>query len=252
MRPAPSYPLASVDNALRLLLLLRDRQTLRVSEVSEALSVAPSTAHRLLAMLQYYRFAEQQDESRTYVAGPALGDMGLAEVTGHDLAEQARPHLQSLSDDTGAVAHLCLLHGRTLRFVASVGREQSDSRAGVSLPAHCTSGGKALLAELPLEAVAQLYNDGRFETLTTRSIGDMVTLERHLDLVRDRGWAANVGESEREVAAVAVGVETGASGPRAAIALSTPLGGLTTRRVARLADAASRAAARVSAQVDAA
>jgi IclR family transcriptional regulator, acetate operon repressor len=40
-----------VENALRLLRMLRDRPSIRVSEAAAELSVARSTAHRLLAML---------------------------------------------------------------------------------------------------------------------------------------------------------------------------------------------------------
>jgi hypothetical protein len=48
----PQYPIESVDNALKVLLLLGERSELRLTEVSEYLGVASSTAHRLLAMLQ--------------------------------------------------------------------------------------------------------------------------------------------------------------------------------------------------------
>jgi IclR family transcriptional regulator, acetate operon repressor len=42
----------SVDNALRLLELIGDRQALRVAEAAELLGVARSTAHRLLTALR--------------------------------------------------------------------------------------------------------------------------------------------------------------------------------------------------------
>jgi IclR helix-turn-helix domain len=48
---APQYPIGSVDNALKLLLLLGERPEIRLSEATRYLGVAPSTAHRLLAML---------------------------------------------------------------------------------------------------------------------------------------------------------------------------------------------------------
>jgi IclR family transcriptional regulator, acetate operon repressor len=49
----PMYPIEAVDNALRLLQLLRDGGKLRLKEAAAELGVAPSTAHRLLAMLVY-------------------------------------------------------------------------------------------------------------------------------------------------------------------------------------------------------
>src|SRR5437763_16212817 len=70
-RSRPAYPIASVDRALRLLLLVAQRSRLRLSEASEALGVAPSTAHRLLAMLVFHDLVRQEDRY-AYVPGPAL------------------------------------------------------------------------------------------------------------------------------------------------------------------------------------
>src|SRR5258708_6972318 len=50
---APHYPIESVDNALKLLLLLGEQPQIRLSEATRYLGVASSTAHRLLAMLTY-------------------------------------------------------------------------------------------------------------------------------------------------------------------------------------------------------
>ena len=46
---APQYPIESVDNALKLLLLLGERPEIRLTDASQYLGVASSTAHRLLA-----------------------------------------------------------------------------------------------------------------------------------------------------------------------------------------------------------
>ena len=53
----PTYSIEAVDNALQLLQLLRDGGALRLKDAAEELGVAPSTAHRLLAMLVYRGFA---------------------------------------------------------------------------------------------------------------------------------------------------------------------------------------------------
>src|SRR5882762_3990405 len=52
----PAYPIASVDNALRLIRLFDDRDSLRLTDACSYLGVAHSTAHRLLAMLIYHGF----------------------------------------------------------------------------------------------------------------------------------------------------------------------------------------------------
>src|SRR5215469_477660 len=74
--PAPAYPITSVDNARRPLMLFRREPRIRLSGASELLGVAHSTAHRLMAKLTYHGFVRQQPESRAYVAGPALVERG--------------------------------------------------------------------------------------------------------------------------------------------------------------------------------
>ena len=100
----PAYPIASVDNALRLLLLFRSQPRVRLTEASEHLGVAHSTAHRLMAMLAYHGFVRQERDSRTYVAGPALVETGLAAVHQLDIRRHARPALERLAHSLGETA----------------------------------------------------------------------------------------------------------------------------------------------------
>ncbi|MBF8187168.1 helix-turn-helix domain-containing protein [Nonomuraea sp. K274] len=65
------YPIESVDNALRLIHLLRARGEVGVTAAAKALGVAPSTAHRLLAMLVFRgRRAERPPGLRPRPARP--------------------------------------------------------------------------------------------------------------------------------------------------------------------------------------
>ena len=77
----PAYPISSVDSALRLLLLVGEQGMLRVADASRALGVGRSTAHRLLSMLQYHGFVQQDPVSRAYLAGPSLFGIGGARQT---------------------------------------------------------------------------------------------------------------------------------------------------------------------------
>src|SRR5262245_42856320 len=101
----PSYPVGAAGNALRTLLLLHERGELRVSEVAEHLGVARSTAHRVLAMLVFHGFAEQ-DRRKTYRQGPALRAMRGSEAPPPDLTTIAHAHLQELAEAARETTHL--------------------------------------------------------------------------------------------------------------------------------------------------
>jgi DNA-binding IclR family transcriptional regulator len=151
---APSYPIAAVDNALRVLQLIKDRRSVRVSEVSAQLGIARSPAHRLLAMLAYRGFARQDAVTKSYKPGPALIELGLEVIRDMDIRTAARPHMERLSRETGETINLVILDHARVLFVDCVEGPQSirvASRTGRSMPAHCTSTGKAMLATLPAE-----------------------------------------------------------------------------------------------------
>jgi len=221
----PRYPIESVDNALRILLMLRDRPAISVSEVSDALSVARSTAHRLLAMLVYHGFVRQDPATKAYATGPVLAEISLAALRDFDIRPVARPFLEELVRKSGETVHLVTLTGTQVLFVdcvEGIPALRAGSRVGVRLPAHCTAGGKALLAELPAEHIRELYVTEELEQMTPRSVGTVTELLAQLDETRRHGYALNDGESEQELRAVAVAVRDPGGLAQAGITLSAP------------------------------
>lgn len=117
----PQYPIESVDNALRLLLLLGERSEVRLTEASVYLDVASSTAHRLLSMLQYRGFVRQDPISKAYLPGPALTGVAFAVFFARmDIPRVAAPILRQLSDALQETVHIGMLDGTSVRFIAAL------------------------------------------------------------------------------------------------------------------------------------
>jgi DNA-binding IclR family transcriptional regulator len=200
----PAYAIESVDNALQLILMLQERESLRVNEAADRLGVAPSTAHRLLATLVYRGFA-LQDESRRYTAGPALKGAGRQGRI-QDVAAVAHPHLEELAEAVGETVNFVARFGTSVRFLASVESTQLlrvGDRAGTVLPARLSSGGKAILATLDGEALHQLYS-GRLAQLSGDQLSseEFQALQNELAHVREQGYALNLGRTEADIAAM--------------------------------------------------
>jgi IclR family acetate operon transcriptional repressor len=249
----PAYPIASVDNALRLLMLFRGQPRVRLSDASEHLGVAHSTAHRLMAMLAYHGFVRQEPESRAYVAGPALLEIGLAAVRRIDIRRHARPVLEDLASSLGETAHLAVLEGSNVRYLDAVESSRAlrvASRTGSALAANCTASGKALLAALPDAEVSALFAGQKTLTaLTGQSITTRSRLLAELKEVRERGCAINLEESEEGVASVAVAVRGPQQSPVAALVVSAPVSRMTGNAAARIAAALRDHAGRLEAQL---
>lgn len=239
----PQYPVESVDNALKLLWLLSVQRSLRLTDASQYLGVASSTAHRLLAMLQYRGFVRQDPATRAYVAGPTLDRLAFSLLRRFDIREQVRPVLQRLNERSGETVHLGVLEeGAQVRFLDSLESPSAvrvASRAGRSMPAHCTSTGKAMLASLPEDQLRALYPDEELSRLTPRSVGTRSELLRELDGVRRRGYAISNEESEEGVCSVAVAI--GGVPTPAAVNVSVPVSRMNARRRKELAALAADA-----------
>ena len=236
----PQYPIESVDNALKLILLLGDQPSIRLTDASSYLDVASSTAHRVLAMLQYRGFVRQDPTTKAYGPGPALTGVAFSVIARMNITQVSRPFLQELNDSLNETIHLGMLEGSNVRFMDSVESRRAvrvASRLGRSLPAHCTSIGKAMLAELGLEELRRLYPDTTLPRLTERSIADRTALERQLAEARRIGYATNREESEEGVASVSVAVPTTVPGLRLAVSVSAPVSRLPGRATRATADA---------------
>jgi DNA-binding IclR family transcriptional regulator len=236
VRPYPAYPISSVDRALRLLFLVARRSRLRLSEASDALGVAPSTAHRLLAMLVFHDLVRQEDRFG-YVPGPALAAIAQAAVQESDLRALARPIIEDLAAVAGETVHLSVPAGRMVRYLDAVESSRAlrvAARTGRTVPAHYTAAGKALLAALPPNQVERLLEGVELETRTERSVTDLAVLVRQLARVRRLGYSACRGESEEGVASIAITVRDVGGRVVGAINLAGPVVRMDRARQERL------------------
>jgi DNA-binding IclR family transcriptional regulator len=233
----PLYPIESVDNALLVLLLLGERNELRLTEVAEYLSVATSTAHRILAMLQYRGFVRQDPGSKVYRPGTALTGVAFSILQRFDVTQVLRPCLERVHTQTDELVHLGILEGSMVRFIDAIESSRAlrvAPRLGQLLPANCTSTGKAMLAQLSAEELYRIYPDEQLETLTPNSIGSRSELELELQAIRRRGYATSNEESEEAVSSVAAAFPTRHSPVRLAINVAMPSSRLNREEARRI------------------
>lgn len=241
----PNYPIESVDNVLRLLLLLEAKGEIRVSEASAELGTAVSTAHRLLAMLQHYNFVEQDPRTKVYHQGPVLVRLGLSAVRDMDIRSIVRPYLAKLRDEVGETVHLVLPQGNEVLFIDSIESPKAlrvSSRIGTSMWAHCTAVGKAYLAGESDERILELYPTINLPAITRHSITSRSRLFAELQDIRARGYAESASESEEGVGSIGVVLHDRQHRTAACISVSLPISRLTAETRPELIAATLRTA----------
>ncbi|MEV4603015.1 IclR family transcriptional regulator [Amycolatopsis sp. NPDC049253] len=216
-----AYRIEAVDRALTLLTLLSQHGHVTVTEASRELGVAPSTAHRLLSTLCDRGFAVRGDK-RQYRPGPellALATPGWAPP----LADRVRPYLERLHADVGETVHLMVRAAADIRFVDGIESHHPlrvGLRTGARMPAYCTSGGKAMLADLDPADVTALHAAG-LPPWPGEKIHDVKALHRELAAVRRNHFGLNQDESEAGVTAIGASIGV-IDGQPAALAIAVP------------------------------
>jgi IclR family transcriptional regulator, acetate operon repressor len=240
-----AYPVESIDNAARILLAFRTKRQVRVSEMAAELSVARSTAHRMLTTLADRGLVRQDPETKAYVPGPALIELGLAVIGVADLRAVVRPVLERLAETTGETVHLLVLEGSETVFLDGVESPQvirASLRTGVRGPAHASAAGKAMLSLLDREDVLARFPGGSLHGGTAHAISSWEKFEAELQAVREQGYAVNLQESEPGLHAVSLALTDSSGTVRGALSVSGPaerMGRDLTRFVAPLRAAAA-------------
>lgn len=222
----PTYSIEAVDNALQLLQVLRDGGALRLKDAAAELGVAPSTAHRILAMLVYRGFAVQ-DENRRYIPGPAMG-VGPAGLSWtRQLRDVVQPHMELLCGRINETVNLMVRVGTKVRFLATVESTnvlRVGDRQGTILPANKASGGKAMLAELELPLIDQLFRSHNAE-IGGDSIPDdeYPGFLRELETIRANGFAANFEGTEEGISALGMALHNRSGHVVGALSVAMPV-----------------------------
>lgn len=238
----------AVDKALSLLLSfgLEGCDGLGVSELARRADMSKSTAFRLLGMLQRNGVVERIGSS--YRLGGQLHDLGQQVYTPQHgrIRDIATPFLIELYELTHQTAHLAVLHGTDVLYLSKLYGPRTvspPSRVGGRAPAHCTAGGKILLAYGDETSVY----DRPLVRRTPRSIADPVLLRRHLAAVREQGVAFDDEEARPGLRCVAAPIFTSPGQPVAALSVCAPTSRFDapahTAAVRRIAHSISRALA---------
>lgn len=248
MRNEDAPVVASVDRALQLLLLLRHGEPLTVKAAAENLDVAPSTAYRLLVTLAARGFAMQEGDRR-YRAGPELLPRTAEQVSLDTLRHAARSALQQLHDEVDDTVQLMVLSGANIQFIDGIESRAAlrvAARLGGFMPAHCSAGGKAILAGLSWSEIERRYPTG-LPTWDSAKITSMEQLQDELVRTRARRYGFNRDETEIGVTGVGVSITDAAGSPVAAFTVAVPTARFHRRDQSRYVRALTAAAQAASA-----
>jgi IclR family KDG regulon transcriptional repressor len=164
----------------------------------------------------------------------------------HGAATAVLDHLRNLTKET---VQLAILDGREVLYVER--RESPHAvrifgRIGNRAPAHSTGTGKLLLAFLPADELDRRLDGMRLIRRTPYTITDVDVLRAQLDVIRMRGWAENVNESEIGIASICAPIRDRNGVVIAAVSVAGPVQRLDGDNLRRFVRPVTEAAGQIS------
>lgn len=201
-----------------------DSKELTLSQVAERAGVSPAGARRLLHTLVTLGYARA--DGRVFSLTPAVLDIGYSYLSSLSLREIAPKHLEQFARDYGEICTVSVLDRLDVMYVARAEMRSPLSRrlvTGERLPAHATSSGHVLLAQLPDSDLEQYLAQAPFERLTHHTLTEAEPLRLAVLNARSSGYALASEQLELGICGLAVPVVDRAGSVVAALTTSLNL-----------------------------
>ncbi|ESR26201.1 IclR family transcriptional regulator [Lutibaculum baratangense] len=238
----------SVIKAFAILDLFTDaRSEVTAGIVARELGINAITAHRFLKTLEHVGALVAVSKG-VFRLGFTLVDLGDRVSEGGSLARTLQPILDSVTRAIGEASMATVFSADMVVCIAHAhsGRSLSvDVRVGTRLDAYCTAHGKLWLSQLREAELQRYLETVPLDRQSPHTIVDRAALLEELEHVRRQGFAANDGEREEGIRAIAVPILTRAGRMVSSISVFGPSFRLTDevmeRSLARLRAAALEA-----------
>lgn len=217
---------SALDKALIVLEAVVARpRPVGLPDLSAELGLPRQTIHRILQQLAENGLLIRDPSRDRYAIGPRLSHLALSSLSSANQGAPVRAILTDLVAEIGETCNVGVLDGLDFVYLDRVECSWSlrvHLQPGSRVPAHCTSGGKVLLAHLDAPLRAGLLRSRKLEAYTGATMTSPSVLEAELEQVRARGFAMN--DEEFTIGIVGAAVPIVAAGGRAlgALALHGP------------------------------
>jgi IclR family pca regulon transcriptional regulator len=184
--------------------------------------------------LEALGYLQRDPATRRYRPGLKVLQLGFTALSGLEVGQVARPYLERLAQGVNETASLGVLDGMHIIYVDRVRNRAIVGVVigiGSHVPAHCTSLGKVLLADLPPDELDRRLTDANLTVFTSHTITDGRVLRDELALVRQRGYATSDEELAVGLRAVAAPIRNATQKAVAAINVSGPVTTISRERL---------------------
>jgi len=190
----------SLERALQILCLFKwDRQTLTLSQLSEASGLHKATILRLCSTLMKYDFLRYRQDSRHYSLGLKLFELGSIIFSSFSLRRIASSYLDQLQSRLSKTVFLGILENDELIYIDKKEDPRIPvrftSQIGTRRPPYFGMLGQILMAFLPDQEVNRLLKKTPLTPSTKKSLASEKEFKEKLLRIRKQGFFVDEEEA---------------------------------------------------------
>ncbi len=190
-----SYSVPPVERAFNLLQYIGNgNKCQNLSKASKILKINRTTLIRLIYTLRDNKMIEQIGEHEGYRLGIGLIGLASKAINSRDIIKISQPILHTLSVETNLSVHLGIMDGVDIIYLYKEAPNSllaSNINVGSRLPAHSTSIGRAILAELTDAQVNEIFSQQTIQMPTNKTPTSIekIIQQKHQDYETGYAWS---------------------------------------------------------------
>ena len=244
------YSVPVVRSTFRILEELSRVEALGLKEITQGTDIPKSTVFRILSTLLDMGYVIR-DADRNYRISLALGKLVSAEASDEALRRIALPHMLDLRDKYGETVNLGVRHFYKVTYLEVVPSEfalRLQESRGISVFAHASALGKAILAFSPHDLVEDMVRGHKLEIVTQNTICDPDEFIAEIKRIRALGYAFDRGEGSLLATCIGAPIVDAHGTAIAAMSISGPSSRFNPRKDSPVIGALLQATAELSRQ----
>ncbi|WP_029523212.1 IclR family transcriptional regulator [Persephonella sp. KM09-Lau-8] len=224
-RTKKDYIVHNVALAFDILFFIAKNSEVSLEEIEKNIDASLYQIEKILEVLINRGYVNYNPKRKTYSLGIKNFEVGYSYLSHVDLRNIARPYLQYLGEKFQENVYLAVRSGFEIVYIDAYEVNRPvvvKSRVGRLLPLYASASGKVHLADMDEDELEEFFREEKLVPYTSKTITDKDELLKHIQMVKENGYAIDDEEWEEEVRCLSVPVRDHTGRVVAAMTLSAP------------------------------
>ncbi|MBT2160893.1 IclR family transcriptional regulator [Zobellia barbeyronii] len=225
-----TYNVPNLERGLSIIELLATQpKGLTLAEIIEKLSIAKSSAFRIVSTLIFKNYLQKNETTKKITLSRKMLTLGISSMNEQSLVEHSIDVMRAVRDELKESVMLGVLLGSTgtiLEQVPSSYPVKLFVEPGTQFDLHSSVGGKCVLANIPSEEADEALRGKTLTKYTENTITSKKEFKAVLKEVKSKGYAVDNSEDIQGINCVGAPIFNEHGYPVAALWITAPYGRL--------------------------